>query len=54
MSEIFYNVVKKQRWQPLQGMIIFFRIMVPSEYVGAVIGRKGTTIKSITQRCKAR
>jgi insulin-like growth factor 2 mRNA-binding protein 1 len=30
------------------------RIMVPSEYVGAIIGRKGQTIKSITQRCKAR
>lgn len=30
------------------------RILVPSEYVGAIIGRKGQTIKNITQRCKAR
>jgi insulin-like growth factor 2 mRNA-binding protein 1 len=30
------------------------RIMVPSEYVGAIIGRKGATIRSITTRCKAR
>jgi len=30
------------------------RIMVPSEYVGAIIGRKGQTIRTITQQCKAR
>lgn len=30
------------------------RIMVPSEYVGAIIGRKGQTIRNITTRCKAR
>jgi len=28
--------------------------MVPSEYVGAIIGRKGQTIRNITTRCKAR
>ena len=28
--------------------------MVPSDYVGAIIGRKGQTIKNITQKCKAR
>jgi insulin-like growth factor 2 mRNA-binding protein 1 len=30
------------------------RILVPSEYVGAIIGRKGQSIKSITTKCKAR
>jgi len=30
------------------------RILVPSEFVGAIIGRKGQSIRSITTRCKAR
>jgi insulin-like growth factor 2 mRNA-binding protein 1 len=30
------------------------RILVPSELVGAVIGKKGVTIKNITTQCKAR
>jgi len=30
------------------------RIMVPSDLVGAIIGRKGTTIRNITTQCKAR
>jgi len=30
------------------------RLLVPSEYVGAIIGRKGQTIRTITTKCKAR
>lgn len=30
------------------------RILVPSDYVGAIIGRKGQTIRTITTKCKAR
>jgi insulin-like growth factor 2 mRNA-binding protein 1 len=30
------------------------RLLVPSEYVGAIIGRKGQNIRTITTRCKAR
>lgn len=30
------------------------RILVPSEFVGAIIGKKGQSIKMITTRCKAR
>jgi insulin-like growth factor 2 mRNA-binding protein 1 len=37
-----------------RGTGIPLRIMVPSEYVGAIIGRKGQTIRNITTRCKAR
>lgn len=30
------------------------RILVPSEFVGAIIGKKGQTIRDITAKCKAR
>lgn len=30
------------------------RILVPSDFVGAIIGRKGQTIRNITTQCKAR
>lgn len=30
------------------------RILVPGEFVGAIIGKKGQSIKTITTRCKAR
>ncbi|ESN92161.1 hypothetical protein HELRODRAFT_181785 [Helobdella robusta] len=40
--------------QPRNGGGCPLRILVPSDFVGAIIGRKGQTIKSITQKCKAR
>jgi len=30
------------------------RILVPSDFVGAIIGRKGQTIRNVTTQCKAR
>jgi len=37
-----------------RGAGIPVRLLVPSEYVGAIIGRKGQTIRTITTKCKAR
>lgn len=31
-----------------------FRILVPTPFIGAIIGKKGHTIKALTTKCKAR
>ena len=35
-------------------IFLLFRILVPSEMVGAIIGKDGATIRHITQLTKAR
>jgi len=35
-------------------MYVYVRILVPSDVIGAIIGRKGQTIRSITEQTKAR
>lgn len=32
----------------------YFRLLVPHQYVGAIIGRSGQTIRNITQKTQAR
>jgi insulin-like growth factor 2 mRNA-binding protein 1 len=50
------GIRQKGPFQPgmARGAGIPVRLLVPSEYVGAIIGRKGQTIRTITTKCKAR
>ena len=56
MNELCVKVFHIFLKQNVRLLVIFnlHRILVPSDFVGAIIGRKGQTIRNITTQCKAR